>query len=261
MRTVGLALSMILLAAAARGGEARPRAESAEKPLRVLFIGNSYTGVNDLPALVARLAAAGGGRRIETAAQLHGGATLEQHAADEKVLQRIRQQRWDVVVLQEQSQRPIGDVNAMYAAARKLHAEIKQIGAKTVLYLTWARQDKPQTQDALNRAYFKLARELDAAVAPVGLAWRAALTDDDKIALYAKDKSHPSPVGSYLAACVFYATLLDRNPEGLPAEVRKGDKPLLEVEPALARRLQKVAWKTVREVKDRPAKAKWAWEE
>jgi len=40
---------------------------------------------------------------------------------------------------------------------------------------------------------------------------------DPKLVLHQADNSHPNPKGSYLAACVFYTTLLDRNPVGLPA--------------------------------------------
>jgi hypothetical protein len=89
-----------------------------------------------------------------------------------------------------------------------------------VLYLTWARQNAPETQDALNTATYAIAEEIGARVVPVGLAWQAAikrraLQKDKTHELYDKDGSHPSQAGSYLAACVFVATLLDQSPVGL----------------------------------------------
>ncbi len=42
---------------------------------------------------------------------------------------------------------------------------------------------------------------------------------DRQLALHQMDKAHPSPAGTYLAACVFYATLFKRDPTGLPARV------------------------------------------
>jgi hypothetical protein len=80
----------------------------------------------------------------------------------------------------------------------------------------------------------------------VGIAWQQALAADFKFSLYAPDGSHPSPEGSYLAACVFYATLLGKSPEGLPAQVKKGRQVLVKLDPAIARRLQTIAWKTVK---------------
>jgi hypothetical protein len=77
--------------------------EAAPPPLVVLFIGNSYTYVNDLPALVVGLADAAGGRRIEVDRHLVGGCTFERHVKETKAIEKIRQKKWDVVVLQENS--------------------------------------------------------------------------------------------------------------------------------------------------------------
>ena len=49
----------------------------AERPLRVFFVGNSYTFVNDLPGVLAGLADASRGRRIVTGQYTPGGYTLE----------------------------------------------------------------------------------------------------------------------------------------------------------------------------------------
>jgi hypothetical protein len=72
-------------------------------PLEVLFIGNSYTDVNDLPSLAAGLAEAAGGRKIEMGQHVVGGYTIEQHVNDKKAFEKIREKKWDVVVLQDHS--------------------------------------------------------------------------------------------------------------------------------------------------------------
>ncbi len=79
----------------------------AERPLRVFFVGNSYTFVNDLPGVLAGLADASRGRRIVTGQYTPGGYTLEQHVKDGKAAEDIKHEKWDVVVLQEQSVLPI----------------------------------------------------------------------------------------------------------------------------------------------------------
>jgi hypothetical protein len=264
-------------------------AQVAEPPLKVLFIGNSYTYVNDLPSLVKSLAEAAGGQRIETDQCLPGGYTFQQHVSGKKAIEKIRERKWDVVVLQENSLQPILNREAMHKYARILHEETSKQGAKTVFYLTWARQNIPQMQDGadpattpdyaramfqtsgakatdfgawckqhqaglaggLNGAYFDIAKELNVAVAPVGMAWKKALARNSGLVLHQPDKSHPSSTGSYLAACVFYATLFDKSPVGLPAELKKGNQVLVRVAPDEAAALQEIAWQTVQEMKRR----------
>jgi hypothetical protein len=263
---------------------------AAEPPLKVLFIGNSYTYVNDLPSLIEGLADAAGGRKVQTDQHVAGGYTLEQQAKDTKSLAKIREGKWDIVVLQENSLQPILNRESMHKYARVLDAEIKRQGAKTVFYLTWARQNIPQMQEGadspdyarqvyqisgpagripfeqwcqqrksglaggLNGAYFDIAKELDAQVAPVGMAWKRALEDIPQLVLHQADKSHPAFKGSYLAACVFYATLLGKSSVGLPCELTKEGKVLGRVAPGEASKMQEIAWQTVQEAKLRQNK-------
>ncbi len=264
-------------------------AQVAEPSLKVFFIGNSYTYVNDLPSLVVGLADAAGGRKIETGQHLVGGCSLEGHVKGKKAIEKIREKKWDVVVLQGYSLEAVLNRESMEKNARILDEEIKKQRAKTVLYLTWARQHIPQMQDGadpatspdyakamfktsgaknidleqwsgqhkaglvggIDGAYFDIAKELNAQVAPVGVAWKKALAADPKLALHQPDKSHPNPTGSYLAACVFYATLFDKSPVGLPGELRKGGRVLVRVAPDEAAALQEIAWQTVQEIKQR----------
>ena len=75
--------------------------EAADKPLQVLFIGNSYTYFNNLPKQVEAIAASQkAGPRIRTGASLSGGKTLQWHWENQKAVEAIRQGGWDFVVLQ-----------------------------------------------------------------------------------------------------------------------------------------------------------------
>lgn len=64
-------------------------------------------------------------------------------------------------------------------------------------------------QIALAGGYEMFASALVAAVAPVGMAWWMSLAERPDIVLYQADGSHPSREGSYLAAAVITATLLN----------------------------------------------------
>jgi len=178
--------------------------------VRVLFIGNSYTYYNDLPSMVERLASSEGSpSEVYAESVTAGGATLQRLWEGGGALEAIRNGGWDFVVLQEQSTRPLQDPERMHEFARAFALEINRNGAETVFFLTWARQARPETQPGLNRAYLTIARELRAKVAPVGPAWKVALDLSPEIPLHAEDGSHPTPTGSYLAACVFFGLLVD----------------------------------------------------
>jgi hypothetical protein len=211
---------------------------------RILFIGNSYTYCNELPIMLAQLAAAGE-KHVEVHQVTAGGVTLEWHAQNEATLAALYE-AWDFVVLQEHSIRPIQDMPKMAMAAAALQSRIAVTGAQTVLFMTWARQHFPEMQAGLARVYAVIAHEIGARVAPVGLAWEAALAADPSLALHTEDKSHPTPLGSYLAACVFYATFFGESPVGLPAKLTTaGGEALVEIPEAQAQLVQSVTWDVV----------------
>jgi hypothetical protein len=229
---------------------------SARQSLRVLFIGNSYTYFNNLPALLSSLSASDpSGARIEAEMVTHSGATLRQHWENGEALAKLNQGHWDFVVLQEQSTLPIIDPQTMYRYARLFDGEIKRVGARTVFLLTWARQNRPETQAALNQAYLKIARELGAPVAPVGIAWQRARKLNARFLLYMTDQSHPNASGSYLAACVLYSVIVGHSPDRLAGTlmgrpvtaqgaVGTQSVELVKLSDEEAHTLQKIAWET-----------------
>src|SRR5688572_3541686 len=182
--------------------------------IKLLFIGNSFTQRNNLPGLLAELAAA---RSLTVKYELIsvGGASLRTHWNAGKAGNAITESVYDYVVLQEQSTLPVKNANRMAENVRLFDEAIKRAGSKTVLYMTWARQHAPETQQAIADAYNSIGEEIGAIVVPVGLAWQKFLADHDKPVLYDQDQSHPTLAGSYLAACVFLATLLKANPLGI----------------------------------------------
>jgi hypothetical protein len=204
--------------------------------LKVLFIGNSFTARNDLPGLIARLAEARG-KALEHRLISAGGASLRTHWNAGEAQQVIRDGHYDCVVLQEQSTLPVKNAKRMHENVRLFDEAIKAAGARTILYMTWARQNAPESQEAIADAYTSIGRELGATVVPVGLAWQRLLSQHEQPVLHDKDQSHPTLAGSYLAACVFLAVLFEESPVGIAGEVNG----LSEKEEAL---LRNVAWQT-----------------
>jgi hypothetical protein len=193
---------------------------------RVLFIGNSYTSVNDLPAMFADLARSGG-RAVEVGTDAPGGATLADHAASSATRDAIGSAAWDVVVLQEQSVLPVSPASvagSFEPAARALADAATSAGARPVLFETWAHRDGwpdagltdyASMQGRISAAYRTVGRDLGLEVAPIGTVWAAARADHPEIDLWQPDGSHPTAAGTYLAACALYASLFGVSPEGL----------------------------------------------
>jgi hypothetical protein len=213
------------------------RAHRGIARLKVLFIGNSFTARNNLPGLIAQLAATRG-KHLEHRLISAGGASLRNHWNAGEALKAIKEGQYDLVVLQEQSTLPIKNARRMHENVRLFAEAIKDAGAKTVLYMTWARRHAPETQQAITEAYTGIGREIGATVVPAGAAWQGFLAEHDQPALHDRDGSHPTLAGSYLAACVFLAVLFQENPVGIDAEVAG-------LSAKDAAELQKTAWQAV----------------
>jgi uncharacterized protein DUF4886 len=200
-------------------------ARSDRAGLRVLFVGNSLTYENSIPTLVHELAEKDEGAPPIFAVRYTAPSwTLRRASEDEGLAALLEEVRWDVVVLQEHSaigSRP-GRPPEMYLPARALDAKVDAAGARTMLFMTWSFRDGApvdvpgenfETMHArLAWGYTYLARDLSAALAPVGLAWAEARRRRPDLDLWASDGRHASLAGSYLAACVFYAMLSGRDP-------------------------------------------------
>ena len=200
---------------------------------RILFIGNSYTAVNDLPGLVYNVALANGDTIIYDAYD-PGGYTFELHSADASAIAKINSNSWDYVILQEQSQRPSFPPSQVqqevYPFAMRLDSFIHANNpcTQTVFYMTWGRKYGDQSncanypplctyagmQERLRASYLEMGDMMHARVSPVGISFQNSIAADSTLELYNSDQSHPSPAGSYLAACTFYATLYKKSPVG-----------------------------------------------
>ena len=129
---------------------ATPARTRDDAPLRVLFVGNSYTFGNDVPWMVRGLAAAEkGARPLEVESIAIGGATLRNHVESGAVAEKLATGRFEVLVLQEQSQLPLLDRAAFHDAARELHALAAKANARVVFFCTWARREHPEQRAGL----------------------------------------------------------------------------------------------------------------
>jgi len=224
--------------------EARPA--QADYALRILFIGNSYTFTHNMPQQMVEMARSDSANRTHYMVQsiTKGGASLEEIWALPEV-QQLLSEKWDYVVLQQQSfwaMHPEGVIKTI-KIAREYDTRIKQAGARTLLFTTWARKpdshwySNQETAFLRNADYMQkkfdeqtsqLAGKIGAVAIPVGGYWAYVNNALPDIDLYSADATHPGVAGSYLSAAVFYRYFSGRTletvsyvPPGISAETAK----------------------------------------
>ena len=176
-----------------------------KKNLRILFIGNSHTYFNDMPATVAAMAREEG-FACEVTMIAHGGWFLEQHVQEPDVRFNILYGHYDYVVLQEHSH-PFGPEEKFFEAVRKLNEWIREAESKPVIYMTWAKKDEEQEQARMTSVHEQVAHEIGALVAPVGKYWWDYRRSWPDMEMYYEDGAHASSHGSHFAAKYIWETI------------------------------------------------------
>ncbi|MFZ4401146.1 MAG: PKD domain-containing protein [Bacteroidales bacterium] len=202
---------------------------------RVLFLGNSYTDVNNLPQMLSDVCTSMGDVLIFDSNN-PGGYTLQGHSTNATSVGKIMLGNWDYVVLQEQSQLPSFPASQVesevFPYAKTLDSIINVYNScgETVFYMTWGRKNGDASNCAfwppvctyegmdslLNLRYRMMADSNHAILSPVGAVWHYVRQNFPSIELYQSDESHPSIAGTYLAACTFYTSLFRKDPVSIP---------------------------------------------
>jgi hypothetical protein len=214
-RTTFTRASAVLLLALGCGSSNEP----AVGTLRVLFIGNSLTYANDLPAMVAALAdeSTAGALQIYVRDVSNPDFALEDHWDEPRTIEALNELRWDFVILQQgPSSLPENQVNLREWATRFAGRIRSDVGGRPALFMVWPDVTRLEFFDAVSESYRNAAEAADAALYPAGEAWRAAWAEDPSLRLYG-DGYHPSVMGSYLAALTIYHGLTGRSVLGVSA--------------------------------------------
>ena len=257
-RSAALATALVIGFAATRVAAVDAQPSAAPKAQRLLYVGNSfYYYNNSLHNQVGRLLTAAlaksersklsaysvtisGGhlRWHDVGAYLDAGIGSSEFDENNELVTAGTSYKFDTVMMMDCSRCPYDEATRplFHEYARKHSATARARGATPVFFMTWAYSDKPEMTAVLAREYVKVGRDNDALVVPAGLAFERALAGRPLLVLHARDRRHPSPEGTYLAACTVLASLYGINPVGnrfhgdLPAET--------------AEYLQQVAWAT-----------------
>jgi hypothetical protein len=229
---------------------------SAGKKLKVLFIGNSYTYVNNLPQITADVAASMGDT-LAFDSYTVGGYSFRDHYFDPLSAVKIKSEQWDYIILQEQSMLPSQPRNSFFGDSYYWAAQLDTMIAandpcsKVLFYMTWGyKNGDPNTcanypswpyvctyegMDSLTNLRYRTYADTTllaamgyiisaigvppvrpSLVAPVGAVRHYIRHHYPAIELYQPDDSHPTPAGSYAGACTFYAAMFRKDPTLIP---------------------------------------------
>jgi hypothetical protein len=171
-----------------------------------------------------------------------GGATLKIHFGIDAVHEKIKNGKNDIVILQEDiPEYKEHSVAPFFEYATLFEKEITSSKSKLVIFMAWPYERLNWISlDEIVAAHKTIAKQLNARVAPVGIALDRSLRLRPQMAMLGKDKEHESIYGTYLASCVIYATIFNKSPKGVrywPDGITKPE----------AIYLQGLAWKTVRD--------------
>ena len=199
----------------------------AQQSNKVLFLGNSYTGVNNLPQIISDIALSVGDTLIFDS-HTPGGYQLIDHSLNTVSQNKIMAGGWDYIVLQGQSQEPITNPSDFGNGAYALYNQIRQYNPCNVImpYMTWGRKNGDvsnclafpvmctyQGMDTtLRNKYLGITSIINGEVSPVSVVWNYLRQNHPTIELYQADESHPSAAGSFAAACCFYAAIFKKDP-------------------------------------------------
>lgn len=226
---------------------------------KVLFVGNSFSFYNNgiHNHLGSLIRASGEWQRGDNRLRMLtlSGGHIHEHLDGLEAYLKNDTRGWQTVILQGHSNEAIAK-NKRQRFEESL-AQAIQIVRKNeltpILFMTWGYKNTPDMFDELASAYIAQAKKHQIQLVPVGLAFDSINRQHPNIELYVldvlgrdevsgditfrKDIKHPSEAGTYLAACVFYASLYKRTPEGNPFHGG--------LDASTAKTLQSVSWQIV----------------
>lgn len=186
-------------------------ASEPQRPLRVLFVGNSYLYTNNLPGAVQALAAARG-VTIEATMRAEPDYSLSDHLRNRR-LAPLLEEPWDWIVLQQgpsalpESRRDLVD------SARRIAAQLQDKPMRIALMSAWPAQRNASMSLQAEASYREAATAIEACVLPVAGAWRIARAQANPPPLYEDDRLHSTSLGTLLSAMTVTRGLLGMEPE------------------------------------------------
>jgi len=182
--------------------------------LRVLFLGNSLTEGNNVPALVQGMAAAQG-VQIDYEAFTPGGVDLSDHW-NSAARTRLQTGDFDVLILQQGPSTLQSSQDNLRQWAMTWADEARRFGAEPALYMVWAPLTQANGFELSALSYRNAATAANATVFPAGEVLQQVMRTNPTIQLFGPDGFHAAPHGSFLASMVIARGLVGLDPARVP---------------------------------------------
>ncbi len=184
--------------------------------IRILFVGNSLTYLNDLPGMVRALADSANLPAVQTAQVAKPDYSLEDHWNDGLARAVIAKGGWHYVVMQQGPSAVLANRVNLRQWVATFSDLIRSKSGTPALYQVWPQQVNFSDFDASSESYRLAALDVNGVFLQAGNGWRAAWVRDASLTLYAPDGLHASLQGTYLAALTVFGGLFHRSVVGMP---------------------------------------------
>lgn len=187
-------------------------AQNSEE-LKVLFVGNSLTYYNDMPAMASALYEAHRpALRVQTKVVAQPGASVADHLSEKEFRNALEIGDFDIVVVQEIGGWPLcpddfEGCQGSIPALKEAFVLTRAAQATPIWYSTW--QTNPETQGTLSNLVQEIAADEGVTVADTGAAMYEFGKRNGMDDVLAKD-GHPDCLGSWIAAATIANAILDR---------------------------------------------------
>ena len=199
--------------------------QEERKPIRVLFVVNSFTYFFNLPQVVSSMAESQG-IEIITRQSTVGGSNLEEHWKEQKgtrTRQLLDSMTWDYVVLNNHSTSAIDTPDDFMEYGTKFIELIRSKGAKPIIMQTWGYKSNPLMIRPIMDGYKKLVNSTNSAFVPAGELFMEARKWRPDLELFHDDK-HPSSNGTYMLGLAFFKYFTGLSTTDIPFRLTTTDK-------------------------------------
>lgn len=188
--------------------------------MKILFIGNSHTYFNDMPAVFSAFWEVNTGKRADVTMLAYSYRDLAWHNSEYFALRfNILYGNYDFCIIQQQAH-PFPGKEKTLAGLLPILNLCREAGVKPILVSTWVEKRFPELQETVNRAYFEISETTGCTLAHAGPIWESLLREHPETELFWNDGEHASPEGDYLLAMTIFRTIYGRNDFVCPNQTR-----------------------------------------
>jgi hypothetical protein len=174
--------------------------------INILFVGNSLTYSNDLPALVEQTAR-DHGVKIQTEVLAYPNYALEDHWNDGVIQKRIASEKFQYVIVQQGPSSQADGRAMLLDYGQRIKTLCDKHNSQLIFFMVWPARSNAGMFDGVINNYTEAAHKTGSLLCPVGKIWKEHFEKTSDYSYYGPDNFHPSVAGSKAAAAVIFETL------------------------------------------------------